>query len=109
MYINNSNYFSETRIQRLDQQIFSANMEGHQGHSVRLQTQKSVVTGMKKVYNKLKTKKWQEIQELSSLILQTQDHYQPQPEDIPTPAIPAETDTMATSITEFYCSYSRTA
>lgn len=99
--------FSDTKIHRLDQQIFTANIEGASGYGVHLQSQKSVTVGVKKVFEKLKTKKWQEIQELSALILQSNDPSHPTP--TATTDSQPETDTMATSFTEMFCAYSRTA
>ncbi|XP_063401881.1 uncharacterized protein LOC134686138 [Mytilus trossulus] len=97
----------DTKIHRLDQQIFTANIEGASGYGVHLQSQKSVTVGVKKVFEKLKTKKWQEIQELSALILQSNDPSHPTP--TATLDSQPETDTMATSFTEMFCAYSRTA
>jgi hypothetical protein len=59
------------------------------------------------MFQKYKNKKWEEIQELSALILQSRDPSYPNYTTLPDSQL--ETDAVATELTEMFCVYSRTA
>ena len=98
---------SDSKIQRIDNQIFTSNLDGFHGYRLHLQTQRSVIVGVKKMFQKYKNKKWEEIQELSALILQSQDPSYPNHTTLLDYQL--DPDTMATELTEMFCVHSRTA
>jgi len=98
---------SDSKIQRIDNQVFTSNLDGFHGYRLHLQTQRSVIVGVKKMFQKYKNKKWEEIQELSALILQSRDPSYPNYTTLPDSQL--EPDTMATELTEMFCVYFRTA
>ena len=55
--------------QQLDQHLFRAATSGSHGYNLQLQTIKSTTNGVRYMYDLYREKKWQQIQELSSLIL----------------------------------------
>ena len=61
----------DCRIQQLDHYLFTADINGTHGYRVCLQTQKSTTLGIRKMYNQYREQKWNQIQELSILIMKS--------------------------------------
>ncbi|XP_076105140.1 uncharacterized protein LOC143073461 [Mytilus galloprovincialis] len=99
----------ECRIQQLDSHLFSADINGCHSYRLRLKTQKSTTVGIRKMYNQYKEKKWNQIQQLSTLIMKSASSSPSR--SINTELSPStrqlDNDTTVQSLTEDFCCLSR--
>ncbi|XP_071159679.1 uncharacterized protein [Mytilus edulis] len=100
----------EGKIQQLDHYLFTANINGSHGYSKHLLTQKSTTLGIRKMYNQYREKKWNQVQELSTLIMKSANSTPTSPEST-SEGSPRRTqqdiDTTVQSLTEDFCVFSR--
>ncbi|XP_021359118.1 uncharacterized protein LOC110454094 [Mizuhopecten yessoensis] len=101
----------DSKLSTLTAKIFSAHVEGHQGLRLHLLSRKSVVEGVRQAFHQYRVIKWNQIRELSNLILDT---FAIDSSALPLPPQPdhvhqqIEEDDLATTLTLAYSVCSRT-
>ncbi|OWF56454.1 uncharacterized protein LOC110447299 [Mizuhopecten yessoensis] len=101
----------DSKLSTLTAKIFSAHEEGHQGLRLHLLSRKSVVEGVRQAFHQYRVIKWNQIRELSNLILDT---FAIDSSTLPLPPQPdhvhqqIEEDDLATTLTIAYSVCSRT-
>ena len=90
--------------------MFTADVNGSHGYKLKLQTKKSTTNGVRQMYKQYRDKKWNQIQELSTLIMKsaisTQTAENTTAENSPR-GRQLDNDSTIQSLTEEFCAISR--
>ncbi|XP_076074232.1 uncharacterized protein LOC143045536 [Mytilus galloprovincialis] len=100
----------EGKIQQLDHYLFTADINGSHGYRKHLMIQKSTTLGIRKMYNQYREKKWNQIQELSTVIMKSANSTPSSPDSTPESSrrhTQSDNDPTVQSMTEDFCVFSR--